>query len=219
MPGFLAGVPGKLNTLLARLSATWAAKVDRLDTDLTTARAARLDAAISTRATPADVAAAVAALGPALLPPMAGGLGVAPQIDIAQALGLTLLNGQLTADACGAVPDAWEDVINVTGAGVLSALVAYNRAPIANTLTVELIVDGQSKMTLTHAGHASDYRMRPVNGVFGKVNWWDGAAVQESYEWKAPDPIIYTASLHLRQKRSSSSSNSCGVFFRHKQVA
>ena len=62
MLGYLAGVPGRLKTLVDRLSATWAAKIDRLDTDLTTTRAARLDATISSRATAADVTAAVAGL-------------------------------------------------------------------------------------------------------------------------------------------------------------
>jgi hypothetical protein len=62
MLGFLAGVPGKLKTLTDRLSATWAAKLDTLhDARLTATRAGyidRLDAAISTRATPAQVASA-----------------------------------------------------------------------------------------------------------------------------------------------------------------
>lgn len=53
MIDFLAGVPGKLKTLLDRLSATWAAKVDTLhDTRLTATRAGyldRLDATVTSR--------------------------------------------------------------------------------------------------------------------------------------------------------------------------
>lgn len=57
----LASVPGKLTTLLARLSSTWAAKLDTLhDSRLTSARAGYidyLDAAITSRASAASVAA------------------------------------------------------------------------------------------------------------------------------------------------------------------
>jgi hypothetical protein len=50
---FLLGLPGKVQTLLTRLSATWAAKLDTLAANYTTTRAGKLDnldAAITTTA-------------------------------------------------------------------------------------------------------------------------------------------------------------------------
>lgn len=54
MLGFLAGVPGKLNTLLTRLSETWASKLDTLSANFTATIAGRIDAAISSRAAASD---------------------------------------------------------------------------------------------------------------------------------------------------------------------
>ena len=62
MLGFLAGVPGRLKTLTDRLTATWAAKLDALHALWTATLAARIDTNIASRATPADVTAAVAGL-------------------------------------------------------------------------------------------------------------------------------------------------------------
>lgn len=216
MLGYLAGVPGRLKALTDRLSATWAAKLDTLHTLWTATLAARIDTTISSRATPADVATAVATLGPLLRPPLAGGMPAPVQFDAPNAYALSLLQLQLSNDACGAAADTWEDVINVAGAGHIAALISYNRAPVgANTHTVEVIVDGESRGTSANAYNGVDYRFRPLAGLFGRAPVHDAGSWYDSAELKAPEAIVYTTSLQVRQKRSNTSSVSCGVYFRH----
>lgn len=55
----LLGIPAQLKTLVTRLSATWAAKVDTLATDWTTARAAKVDNLDTTMSSRAAAATAL----------------------------------------------------------------------------------------------------------------------------------------------------------------
>lgn len=164
MIDFLAGVPGKLKTLLDRLSATWAAKLDTLHTLLSSTWAAKLDslraAYTDTKAGYIDVAISSRATdsNPILAAPMASGLmGGDPQ-----ALQGAPFFGGVTA-TIGITSTSYVDIVNYTGAGVVK-LAAYMTSSGSGTMkiTIDGVVVGEYS-----TGAATSYLIVSPIGLVG----------------------------------------------------
>lgn len=148
----LFGVPGKLKTLTDRLSATWAAKLDTLATNYTTARAALIDNIDAAVTTAADAAAWTSALA-ALLGSAARRRPVTSIVNYYSAGGVSgqfgygggiaeiaanvrgVLSGALTANTLATV-------INRTGAGAVFFLAATVMDTTSRTVRIKVTVDG-----------------------------------------------------------------------------
>lgn len=148
---FLLGVPGKLKTLLDRLSSTWAAKLDTLYTDYTAARATKLsslDAAITSRAAAATWTSALATYlaDVARRKPCASIINYYSAGGTSGPLGLGSIlekEANVKSTLCGALTaNTLATVINRTGDGCVNFLAANSVDATARTIRMKVTIDG-----------------------------------------------------------------------------
>ncbi len=208
---FLYGIPGKLNTLLTRLSSIWAAKVDTLhDTRLTSARAGYLDklnitgnVASATDWTPARAAkldTVALESSPQLAPPIAAGFttnatysdSITDSSSVAEWVGGAQLSMSTTT--------SFQSLVNISGAGVLNFCVLLSTT--VYTFYYKVIIDG---VTLIDTSMSIN-KWAVIAGVFKSKNG-DPLAI-------ALDQIPFKQSLVIQVRHSAAASVSGAIKYR-----
>lgn len=197
MIDFLAGVPGKLKTLIDRLTSTWAAKLDTLhDTRITSTRAGYLDKLNLAGKATDDATwtnARAAYLDNINRVPTAGtsiGVGQRPESDNSADI---FLSRQFPA------VDGSGTVLNISGRGVLTFLAAQHTSNTGST-SFDLIIDGSTLMTINVA------TLRGVQAMVGALVAGEdgGGAIYNTVVSGVPcEQIRYNTSLQVTSSTSS----------------
>lgn len=217
MLAILAGVPGKLKTLIDRLTSTRAANLDNLNATITSRAAA--STALSNATWTDGRAAKLDNITTPLLdkPPIAAGL-VGPASNASFASTTSAPQGAAnfaTSAACGST-GAYVDVINVTGSGLLTGLHMVGTPGGAGTPTysLQLIIDGVTIGTYTCSTHAGggNYRLHPIHG---QLQWhYDVIASVNNYTMMpAPVGLPFKTSLQIRVSSSNSTVSTIGTYY------
>lgn len=189
----LAGVPGKLKTLIDRLTATRAANLDKLDANITTRAPA---STALTNAVWTDARAGKLDLLPLVDPvsesPIAadwptlvfGGFGTADAEVVRRVVG----GVAFTTASLSLV-----DVVSVTGRGVLN-FVAITTTNAVNSAQLQIIIDGVTVLDATGGGASNNQWAVAV----GALNIESTSAVQA-----ALDQIPFRSSLVIKLRGTS----------------
>lgn len=197
MMTFLMGVPGKLKTLLDRLSDTRAANIDNLDAAISTRAPA------STAVSNADYTAARAGYLDAL---QHGNGGIRPTsmpcanivtsvTDTLTAAGLVpgaayVSSGSLTANTLATV-------LSVSGKGALTYLGIQSRDATSRTHRVRITIDGTVVFDATSAAHAAANGVAYVHGHYNDTTRQKIEGV----------PLLYDSSLIVEYASSLTENN------------
>lgn len=195
-----------VNTLLNRLPAERAAKIDNVDVSVSSRAAA---ATALSRGTWTDELAALlgglATAHPLLVAPKAGGLTARAFAAGMGTAGFSNLSGWQThfgsvVEAATIVSNtSWVDVVNYAGAGVVQLVAwdAYSNG--GASATVEIIIDGVTVLAYTSAALSGGaHEMRCAIGDL-KIHY-DGA---QHNAFAASWAIPFRSSLQIRAKTSS----------------
>lgn len=175
MFAMLASVPGKLKTLLDRLTTTRADNLDKLDANISTRAASStalstatwtgtLATNLGTTNTRVDttVSSRAAATNPLISPPMSGGL----PIDSGNSGSSPGTGATLAARVAGTLftttSSTYVDALNITGAGVLNFLAIWHSSTNGTVCTVT--IDGVALQT--DVSNGTDGFVKPLVGVF-----------------------------------------------------
>lgn len=210
MIDFLAGVPGKLKTLVTLLNPTWAAKLDALRTGLSDTRMGYLDklAITGNVASAADAAACAQGSLPILKKPIASGIPVPSEpLSLAGANYVSL--GGLGANNTmqSTTSTTFVDITSgtYTGSGVLKGLVfvmVQAGGGASRTFSLDILIDGTTVMSYTYTtSTAGTVGVIPVGGG-GKI--YDGA--NSVLQPLGLDNIQFTTSIQVRMKTSNADS-------------
>lgn len=180
MFAMLAGIPGKMKTLLDRLTSTRAANLDKLDANVSTraASATALTNAVWTDA----LATKLNGMGnpESNKVPIAGGLVGGANVNAGHSIPGSPKGVQnfAASTVCGA-SGTYSDVVNISGSGILTGLFSVSiPGASAPSYTMQLIVDGVTIGTYVNsAATSSNSRVRNLVGGFQYI--WD---VLNSYE-------------------------------------
>lgn len=195
-----------VTTLLGRLPAERAAKIDNADTPISSRAPAAT--ALSRAIWTDDLAALLAGFAsshPLLSPPKAGGLTARAFAFGLGTAGFSNLAswqthfGSVVEAATVVSNTSWVDVINYAGAGAVQLVAwdAYSNS--AATSTVEIIIDGVTVLTYTSAAlSGGSHEMRCAIGDL-RV-YYDGT---QHHSFAASAAIPFRASVQIRAKTSS----------------
>ena len=208
MSAFLLGIPGKVKTLLDRLTAARAGYLDRLDATVSSRAAAAT--ALSTAQWTNALATALGKVGTMglLVPPKAGGLVAGRLLDYsdiylitdpssfttnAAALGI----GAQTATTNSAT---YVDAVNYTGSGYVDFLAFIGGT--TRGIEFDIIIDG---VTVLASGSADAYKVALPVGSMSFANLWDAAgnATRSAIHTAAGCPVVFYASLQIRHRRNN----------------
>ena len=144
MIDFLAGVPGKLKTLVTLLNSTWAAKLDALRTGLTDTRMGYLDKLSITGnvASSAEAAACAQTTDPMLNIPTLLCLGATTVVDQWSTTNYGWMAPAAPVRAAAATTTSYTDVLNVSGKGVLEMVVGRLQPHATSTGQIQILIDG-----------------------------------------------------------------------------
>ena len=192
---FLLGLPGKIGTLLTRLSDTRATKLDNLDAAVTTR-----SAAATALSTVQWTSARAAKLDSLATVPITNGVveGSAFMPDAALD---TLVSGLTTASTSST---SFADAVNYTGPGVL--LFAAVKKTAQNT-TMEVILDGVTAISVVANGSSGDTAIA--------VGMFCGPTATPIL---IPEPIAFRTSLQIQHKTASAVAPSVAIY-RYRETA
>jgi len=207
-----AGVPGKLKTLIDRLTATRAANLDNLNATVgsravastallntvwTSAKAAFLDVALSSRASQASLdtmaAAQILSAPPVqLIPRTVDGVTLESESQVSQ----TRSFGRKYSPSL--TIGTWYTLINISGAGVLNWFSVYESHSTSKNVSIRITLDGVVCLDMASSGNISNNSGHVAVGFFNGSNY----AV-------APDFIPYISSLKIEVKSNVAGNLSC----------
>jgi len=200
----LAGLPGKIKTLIDRLTSTRATNLDNLDAAITSRAVAStaLSNATWTNALAAELdglAPAIAACAqettPLLRPPIAGGY-----VDNNAAFTASIVAAGIPASLSSST--TYVDVVNYTGQGVLSFAAAQTLVA-AQSASIRVVIDGV-QLCDTATGTAQYDARCPV-----------GAITQYMIAFEA---IAFKVSLQI-QTKCSGGSNTARLLYKYRKTA
>ena len=192
---FLLGLPGKIGTLLTRLSDTRATKLDNLDAAVTTR-----SAAATALSTVQWTSARAAKLDSLATVPITNGVVEGSAFTPGAALD-TLVSGLTTASTSST---SFADAVNYTGPGVL--LFAAVKKTGQNT-TMEVILDGVTAISVVANGSSGDTAIA-VGMLCGPT----------ATPILIPEPIAFRTSLQIRHKTASAVAPSVAIY-RYRETA
>jgi len=192
---FLLGLPGKIGTLLTRLSDTRATKLDNLDAAVTTR-----SAAATALSTVQWTSARAAKLDSLATVPITNGVVEGSAFTPDAALD-TLVSGLTTASTSST---SFADAVNYTGPGVL--LFAAVKKTAQNT-TMEVILDGVTAISVVANGSSGDTAIA-VGMLCGPT----------ATPILIPEPIAFRTSLQIRHKTASAVAPSVAIY-RYRETA
>lgn len=218
MIAFLLGVPGKLKTLLDRLTATRAGLLDNLDAAISTRALA------STALSNATWTGALASLlnafvssNPLLEAPKAGGLtavGVGTlSLSLSSLSSAQVYWGSLCDSFHSNSAATWSDAVNYTGSGVLE-FVLWSSYSGSGTCSIEIIIDGVTCLSYTSAYLSGTWEMRCAVGAAQYYN--DGTTF---HSFACPGYIPFRTSLQIRTKAISGSTPSINTITKFRKVS
>lgn len=211
----LAGVPGKLKTLIDRLTAARAANLDKLDANISTRAAA--STALSNATWNGTLAANLGALTTAraakldLLPiinpvaesPIAANwpaLSSAPFSRTADVV-CTVVGGTTFSTSSTSLVN----VVTITGRGVLN-FVAVTQMSYTGTLQLQIIIDGVTVLDATGGGSANDWAV-----AVGTLNIGSNISTDTTVN-VGLDQVPFRSSLAIKMRVASGSGNRYCVY-------
>lgn len=213
MIDFLAGVPGKLNTLLNRLTATWAAKLDTLhDSRLTSARAGYMDKLNVVGKVVDDAVWTPARAAQLDLTDTLS--GTAPKVNGLRATKVQFRHGtevEYALERAGeyvainGVKNVYAPLLSITGAGRISFLVVLGPTSVHSLTGVRITVDGTNIYEINSGFSAGDgsvgYGLCPI-GVCAT----DTSSLPKTVAIGQGMPVPFKASFLVEVKTSDVSS-------------
>jgi len=205
MSAILYGVPGKLKTMLDRLTSARAAKIDNLDAAVTTRAAAStaLSNAVWTDARAGKLDNAAQNTDPYLAAP----IELVPSNPAASLdTGYNYL-ARVAGLASGSTSStSYVDIVNYSGQGVLEfCAVMANGTP---TVSMQLIIDGVNVGSVSVSASSGNYSGKPLVGLFAIES--AGGAISLSQ-------IPFHSSLVIQAKVSTTGSSL--VYYKYRKTA
>lgn len=203
MSAFLYGIPGKLKTLIDRLTSARAAKLDNLDTTVGSRAPAStaLSNAVWTDDLAGNIADGVREWDPILQPP----IGLVPASPGQSTNVTTLQLGNISGlEKTDTSSTSFEDIVNYAGGGVLEfcALAIYQEL-----CYLKLIVDGTTLADISLDPSSSNWAAKAVAGLYLNTS---------SYTTIALSQIPFRESLVIQARVSSSGTAS--VYYKYRKA-
>lgn len=142
-----------------------------------------------------------AARGPLLNPVLANGWASIPTADIDADIAAPPHGGVKASSTTSAT---FSDCENVTGPGVLE-FVAFQARTAGNSVEVEIILDGESKLLTTMAAPSSKSRVLVPVGIVNDLPYWNGSAMAYAAQLALGPGIAFEQSCQIRHRRTAGS--------------